>query len=495
VLAILLAVAILLAFAGRAPARVAEERCSAYPTPGTLAPAGAQVPPAVIDRYAILRSPQRAVDRLSASQISGSLTASGLILSGTRFLGATAFGGRVYLVPAEHLLAFRIAPPRCLSAEGRAVEQDLLPQLRREYAHPALCLLLIDVTSSGPSCGSAFSSSEALLDTSGTPGFGLVPDGVSNVTVLYANAPPRTLVVRHNFFAIISPKGAFSAPCGLQWLDPTGTVLKTVTGCSFIAAETQALDEYRQYVTRTLATLRWQVGALITAISSRNLAMAEAAWLPAHMTWLELGQDDGAYGCFGELGRRIDGIAAGLVGGTASPHFTGFHRIEFDLWTNQNLTTAATDAAQLQSLVNDLVSIPLASELPATKGGIGSWVLRPHEIIEDANRDTLTGDDDYGSGTGLASLSADITADREFLSVLAPVIDPLAPGLVGRANRRLDTLSAAIQATRVNDVWVAVANLPTPEREQIDADTGAALETLAPIPDLITSTGTNAPPT
>jgi hypothetical protein len=40
---------------------------------------------------------------------------------------------------------------------------------------------------------------------------------------------------------------------------------------------------------------------------------------------------------------------------------------------------------------------------------------------------------------------------------------------------------------------VALVDLPARERQQVDADIGAALETLAPIPDLITSTGTNSP--
>ena len=46
--------------------------------------------------------------------------ASGLIMSATRLLGAAAFGGRIYLVPAEHLLATSLAPPRCLSPVAAA---------------------------------------------------------------------------------------------------------------------------------------------------------------------------------------------------------------------------------------------------------------------------------------------------------------------------------------------------------------------------------------
>ena len=44
------------------------------------------------------------MDRLSAGQVA-SLGASGVIMSGTRLLGEAASGGRIYLVPAEHLLA------------------------------------------------------------------------------------------------------------------------------------------------------------------------------------------------------------------------------------------------------------------------------------------------------------------------------------------------------------------------------------------------------
>ena len=51
-----------------------------------------------------------------------------------------------------------------------------------------------------------------------------------------------------------------------------------------------------------LSTLRAQVAALSAATASGNLPKAKATWLDAHVTWLEIGQDDGAYGCFGPLG-------------------------------------------------------------------------------------------------------------------------------------------------------------------------------------------------
>jgi hypothetical protein len=56
-------------------------------------------------------------------------------MSGTR-LGDAAYGGRIYLVPAEHLLALPLAPPRCLPAVQRLIEQESPSTLPTEYRTP-----------------------------------------------------------------------------------------------------------------------------------------------------------------------------------------------------------------------------------------------------------------------------------------------------------------------------------------------------------------------
>ena len=242
------------------------------------------------------------------------------------------------------------------------------------------------------------------------------------------------------------------------------------------------LFQYRGYVRGLLTALEGQTATLTADIDAGNLAAAESAWLAAHLTWLRIGQDDGAYGAFGQLGRQIDGTAAGLVRGTADPCFTGFHRVELDLWTDGNLPAAATDAARLQSLVTTLAARNLAKELPTSVTGLANWTLRAHEILEDALRDSLTADDDYGSHTDLASITADVAGTREMLSLLAPLLNPRAPSLVGRARRQLVALDAAVGAAPQG---VAIAALPLGARERIDAATGAVLETLAPVPLLL----------
>jgi iron uptake system EfeUOB component EfeO/EfeM len=468
--------------------------CSSYPSPGSPAPAGAKLPSALAARYALWSSPQRAVDRLRPQQVA-SLNASGLIMSQTRFLGDTAAGGRIFVIPAEHLLALPLAPARCLSAVQRVIERESRPQLRAEYRQAGLCLLVLyargaaqDLKDCAPATGTPYT----LLSADGTPGFGLVPNGVDAVTVSYWAAPPRTVAVRDNSFVIVAPSQN-ALPCGVQWLDPTGNVRKIALGCSYLTIERPAFAAYRAYVAGKLVAVRAQVAVLSAAIAAGNLARARSAWLTAHLTWLEIGQDDGAYGCFGALGAAIDGLAAGHRLGTADPGFTGFHRIEFDLWTQRSLSAAARATATLEHLLARLTRAPLSAYLPSTPTGIGNWLLRPHEVLEDALRDSLTANDDYGSGSDLASLRADVTAVRRLLSELRPALDPVAPHLVSDANAELDALTAAIDATHAGGAGTPIAGLPVRQREQVDADVGAALETLAPIPDLLTSTGSNAP--
>jgi iron uptake system EfeUOB component EfeO/EfeM len=251
----------------------------------------------------------------------------------------------------------------------------------------------------------------------------------------------------------------------------------------------QPMLEYRAYVQRLLGAVARQVTTLVARLRAGDVSGAESAWLSAHLSWLEIGQDDGAYGAFGDMGRQIDGTAAGLVNGTADPQFTGFHKVELDLWTRGDVASAASDAAQLQRLVARLAAAKLGPELPMSPVGLSVWTLRAHEILEDGLRDALAGDGEYGSGTALASITADVAATREMVTLLAPVIEPRAPRLVGRARRQLVAVVRTAQAGRVDGRWVAISRLTHGPRERVDAAVGAVLETLAPIPDLIQVAG------
>ncbi|HEX3899599.1 MAG TPA: EfeM/EfeO family lipoprotein, partial [Mycobacteriales bacterium] len=218
---------------------------------------------------------------------------------------------------------------------------------------------------------------------------------------------------------------------------------------------------------------------------SNDASTVKSEWLTARLTWLRIGQDNSAYGVFGDLGQHIDGTAAGDARGVHDPAFTGFHRVEYDLWRRHDVGAAHADAVRLEGYVHQLAHLSLKRTIASNTNGANNFVLRVHEVIEDAVRDTLSGDDEYGSGTALAAITADVSATREVLELLAPKINARSHGLVARARRELSRLTAVAEHGRRGGHWISIRELSRHQRERIDAAADAADETLAVVPELL----------
>ena len=138
----------------------------------------------------------------------------------------------------------------------------------------------------------------------------------------------------------------------------------------------QPMARYTEYVESKLARLHPELATLDRDLAAGDAAAAERGWLTAHRTYLEIGQDDLAYGAFGELGGAIDGNAEGLVHGVADAKFSGFHRVELDLFRRRDLSAATADATRLTGLVNRLTPTAVSADLQLNAASLDAWVLR-----------------------------------------------------------------------------------------------------------------------
>jgi hypothetical protein len=216
--------------AGIAPgvARAGSPACASYPRPGTQVPGPA--PARLRRQYGVLRRAPRQADRIALGRL-GPLPQSQILTGSIRYLGAVAEGGRAYLVAARHLLPDPLVPVRCVPASQRALQRALLPGLRREYAHRALCLVIVYPTRSAPTCQPAPGTVAPLLIAPAAPGLGLAPDGVAAVRLHFRSGASAAVAVSGNFWRLPGPEAA-PVPCGLDWLDRDRVVLRTVTSCS-----------------------------------------------------------------------------------------------------------------------------------------------------------------------------------------------------------------------------------------------------------------------
>jgi iron uptake system component EfeO len=220
-----------------------------------------------------------------------------------------------------------------------------------------------------------------------------------------------------------------------------------------------------------LKVLASETATLAAAVRGGNLETARRDWLTAHLEYESLGD---AYDAFGNFDTEIDGRADAT--GVTSPKWTGFFRLEYGLWHGQSLASLVPVADTLNSDAGQLAVWWKTQQVPLDDIG-----RRAHEVIENALEFQLTGHDDYGSGTTLASTVAAIAASRVLLTLLHPLLAPRYPGLPG-VYAGLNQLQSLLEKEKLpNGWWVSVAALPPAARQQIDAACGQVLQELAPI--------------
>jgi high-affinity iron transporter len=240
----------------------------------------------------------------------------------------------------------------------------------------------------------------------------------------------------------------------------------------------QPVLAYRAWVQAALPRLLDAARTLDGDVARGDLAAARADWLPAHLAYERLGA---AYNSFGDFDSDIDGRPDGLSAGVDDPRWTGFLAIEHALWHG-------APAARVRPLTQKLVAsvTSLIADFPSEDTDSEDLPLRAHEILENALQFQLSGQEDQGSGTTLATLDANTQGTQEVLSLLAPLLRARDPGLVEGVDRSLTALRAQLAATHGDAAtWPAATSLDRATRERLDGTLGALLEQLARVPNLL----------
>jgi iron uptake system component EfeO len=276
--------------------------------------------------------------------------------------------------------------------------------------------------------------------------------------------------------------GRYALACLMEDQAPVTGPTRTLTGPGAgtpgvrIVTQSQlvpAVQRYERWVRHHVGPLVRATHRLRALVDAGDRTAARGAWLSAHLDYQRLGA---AYDAFGDLGDAIDGLPAGLPGGTSNRHWTGFHRVERDLWSGASRARLHTDVATLD---RDVARLP--RQIRSTQLDPLTLTLRAHEIAENALQFQLTGQDDFGSHSDLASVRAELVGTGVVLRALAAPIDRRVahPARIRATLSR--TLAAFSRAVRRDD-HVPVARVPREERERLDASLSLLTERLAAIP-------------
>jgi high-affinity iron transporter len=239
--------------------------------------------------------------------------------------------------------------------------------------------------------------------------------------------------------------------------------------------------QYLRYAVGWSGRLGGAMATLTARLRAGDRAGAEHAWNTAFSDYLHLGA---VYNLLpGDLNDRLAQVPSSL----SQAHFTGLHRIEKGLWQGAAPRSLVPVARAVSSAV-----VTVTHTLPHTAIDPIDYAARAHEILEDAQRDLMSGSEVPWSDEGVLGTAAGVSATDELIHTLVPLMQGRDNTLVQVQNWLLQ-LHAALNAVRRRDgSYPTLSQLTTAAREKIDGTLAGALGALQDIPGTVETT---APPT
>jgi hypothetical protein len=235
---------------------------------------------------------------------------------------------------------------------------------------------------------------------------------------------------------------------------------------------------YIHYALGVSGQLGTDVSALTAQLQAGDRAGAQRAWDVAFTDYLHLGA---VYGLLpGNLNDRLAQIPTDLN----QTHFTGLHRVEKGLWQGAPLRSLVPISKAISAAVPSL-----ERTLPRTEIDPIDYAARAHEILEDAQRDLMSGSQVPWSGEGVLGTAAGITATREVVRTLAPLMQGRDNTLV-QVDNWLVTLQSTFKAIRRPDgTYPTLNQLTIAQRDSINGSLAGALSALEEIPGTVETVG------
>jgi iron uptake system EfeUOB component EfeO/EfeM len=316
-------------------------------------------------------------------------------------------------------------------------------------------------------------------------GSALAPDGSGGahpfaVSQLAAKSAPNPLAGRlQKVYGTNTPASRYGAENAALEDEGTNLAGEQISELSPLppSAFTAPENEYRLYARRWIGNALAGAASLGHALAAGDRTAAMTAWGSTWSDYLHLGA---VYltGAAATLNRAIDGTPGGFPGGSSDPHFTGLHRIELGLWSGARPQALLAydrrlevDLKRLRGVVAHVQITPL------------EYANRSHEIVEDAQRDLLSGVDVPWSRQGVLGTAAGVAATEEVFHTLEPLLSGR-ENTEGEVRTELGMLSDVLAAIRRrhDGRYPSLTELGQYEHEQLNGYVAGALSALEEMP-------------
>lgn len=221
----------------------------------------------------------------------------------------------------------------------------------------------------------------------------------------------------------------------------------------------EAADSYKRYVNSQVEAFVPAVEAFVAAIKAGDIEAAKAQY-PTARTYFER-IEPVAESFPNDLDPRIDLREADLEPGQK---WTGFHRLEKDLWVSglQPDTNAVAD--QLLADAKELQAGVSAPDFTVDSTQIAGGA---QGLLDEIATGKITGEEDIFSHTDLWDFNANLQGSQTAVASVRPILDERNPDLGKRVDQRFEEVEALLQKYREGDGFVLYDTVTEPERQEL----------------------------
>ncbi|GAA0410216.1 lipoprotein [Acrocarpospora corrugata] len=319
----------------------------------------------------------------------------------------------------------------------------------------------------------------------GTSTFSITNAG-SKVTEFYVYAPgDRVMGEVENIvpgltrdLVIELPAGTYETAC------KPGMIGKGIRGPLKVTGEHKPLTDdaqlaeatasYQRYVKSQTDALLVKTQEFVDAVKAGDQEKAKALFPVARTYWERI---EPVAEIFGDLDPKIDGREEVIEEGM---EFTGYHRLEKDLWQTKDVSGSGPIADQLMSDVKLIVEKANAEKLSPLQLGNGA-----KELLDEVATGKITGEEDRYSHTDLWDFAANLEGSQAAVQALRPVLEARDAALVKTLDEKFAAAETALEAHRKGDGWKLHTELSKDELKVLSDTINALAEPVSKIAALV----------
>lgn len=221
----------------------------------------------------------------------------------------------------------------------------------------------------------------------------------------------------------LSPLAAFAATAPLDLVGP--------------------VSDYKIYVTEEIGELVTQTQAFTAAVKKGDLATAKKLYAPTRVHYESI---EPIAELFSDLDASIDSREDDHENGVKAEDFTGFHRLEYALFSQNTTKDQGVFADKLLADVKELQSRIAGITFPPEKVVGGAAAL-----MEEVAATKLSGEEDRYSHTDLYDFQGNVDGSKKIVDLFKPQLEQSDKAFVAKVEKNFATVDKILAKYKTKD--------------------------------------------